>query len=377
MSDNLYIGMMTGTSLDGIDTVICEFKENGDDTSFVQHYFKTYPIPFQMKQKILHIIEENIRIEEVSQLNFALSRLYADAVESALNVSGIDKKSIKSIGVHGQTIWHKPSYDNFAGINTASTLQAGNISALAALTGIPVIGDFRAADIAVGGQGAPLVPIFDYTFLRSKVENRVMLNLGGIANITYIKKNASLNSIIAFDTGPGNMLIDIVVKKYYNFDYDDGGRIAESSFCNHELLDKLMMHDFIQAKPPKSCGRELYNSSFIDDLCGHVENPASLIATLTHFTALSIAENIRHFVPLTDRIIISGGGAKNSFLRKLIKNYINIVNLDESDAHGINIDAKESLCFAFLAYLYDKKMYGNIPSVTGAKRRKILGSKSY
>lgn len=368
---------MTGTSLDGVDTAICEFVHDG--TAFKQKvlFFKTYKYSDEIRVKIVNLISNDIQISEISQLNFALSKIYADCIEFALIESGIERKSIKAIGMHGQTIWHQPIKSDFCALEISSTLQLGNISALRQFIGLPVIGDFRSADIALDGQGAPLVPIFDYCFLRSISDNVIALNIGGIANITYLPKNCNRNQIIAFDTGPGNMLIDIAMKRFYGKDYDSNGHIARSGKTDHKMLEQLMNIAYINQAAPKSTGRELFNYEFFDKYIGDNSNHEDIINTLTHFTAKSIARNIDVLCKAVDSIYVSGGGAHNSYIIDLLKANIPNSKIMLTEQIGIGIDSKEAVCFAFLAYLYDLGMTGNIISATGASSEAILGCKSY
>jgi anhydro-N-acetylmuramic acid kinase len=364
---------MTGTSLDGIDVAIVDFNYNGNEFTFKELFFETYNYSDKIKSIILEIIGSTGQIYNISQLNFALSKIYAESVKSALTASGIDKSQITAIGMHGQTLWHQPYTKKFAEMFVSSTLQIGNISALNVLTEIPVIGDFRSADIAAGGQGAPLVPVFDYHFLRSQSENTICLNIGGIANITYLPKGCSKADVIGFDTGPGNMLIDIAAKKYFDKNYDSNGDIARSGKLDNEILDLLMNIDFINKPYPKSTGRETFNVMFVNNYFGDNTLPEDILNTLTHYTAKSIAANIINSGFEVDKVVVSGGGAKNSYLMELIQSYLPQAKVIDSMQLGVGIDSKEAVCFAFLALLNILGLNGNLPSVTGAKFETILG----
>ena len=376
MKSNLYIGLMTGTSLDGVDTAICKFDYDGNNFKVEELFFRTYPYSDKIKEMIGGIISDSKLLRDISQLNFALSKIYADAVNNALQESGISRESISAIGMHGQTIWHQPNPKPFSGMHISSTFQAGNISALNALTSIPVIGDFRSADVALGGQGAPLVPIFDYHFLKNQSKNVVALNIGGIANITYLPKACTIDDVIAFDTGPGNVLLDIAAKKYFGKNYDPDGSLARQGKTDIPKLNELMNLEYISKPAPKSTGREFFNILLFNKYFENYSNGFDAHNTLTHFTAKSIAENIRSLSTPVDEVIVAGGGARNSFLLELLGNYLPDVKVLTSEKIGIGIDSKEAVCFAFLAYLHDLKLQGNIPSATGAKKAVVLGVKS-
>ena len=372
-NDIIVIGIMTGTSLDGIDTAVCRFSFDGSRFGYQELFFKTYKYPEKLRLKISEILSDTVQLFDISQLNFALSKVYADAVNNALIELGTERNEVAAIGLHGQTIYHQPQVMNFCGMPIASTLQAGNISALNQLTGIPVIGDFRSADIALGGQGAPLVPVFDYEFLRSDSENIIALNIGGMANITLLPQNCKREQVIAFDTGPGNILIDIAARRYFNVEYDSGGGFARAGNPDYNLLDKMMEHPYIHKTFPKSTGRELFNIQFFKNYFEDYSNGGDAVSTLTHFTAKSIAVNIQNSGFDADRLVVSGGGGRNIFLMELISHYLPGIKVQTSESQGIGIDSKEAVCFAFLAYLNILRLPGNIPSATGAKSQTILG----
>lgn len=375
MAKEIYIGLMTGTSLDGIDTAICEINDADGNFIINELFFNTYSYPDKIRNIISEIISDTKLLNDISQLNFALSKLYANAVNSALETSGIEKSEITAIGMHGQTIWHQPKPKPFCGMAVASSFQIGNISALNQLTGIKVIGDFRAADVALGGQGAPLVPIFDYYFLRSKTQNNVALNIGGISNITYLPANGKKDDLIAFDTGPGNVLIDMAARKYFNINYDPEGSYARLGNTNYDILNDLMSLEYIIAPYPKSTGREIFNVMFFNKYFSNFENGYDALNTLSCYTALSITSNINR-ISNVDNLIISGGGAHNLFILDKIKENLPNLNVVKSDKLGFGIDSKEALCFAFLAYLNEHNLPGNIPSATGSTREAVLGIKT-
>lgn len=289
----------------------------------------------------------------------------------------LELKSINAIGIHGQTVWHDTSRATQHQIKVPCSLQLGSIGFLSALTNLPVVGDFRSKDIALMGQGAPLVPIFDYYFLRSKKEDIIALNIGGIANITYLPKGCKTNKVIAFDTGPGNTLIDIATKKLFKKPFDKGGEIASQGQLNSSLIDELMKIEYVHRKPPKSTGRELFSETLLNKILAKAKKERvdkyEVISSLSYYTAWSIVENIKHYANPVSKIIVSGGGALNNYLMNQLKLMLPETTIIASDEIGIPSSAKEALAFAFLAYLRLGNIKSNIPAATGAKKRTSLG----
>lgn len=372
--NDIICGIMTGTSLDGIDIAFCQFDFNHSLSVNILGC-STLPFPSGFADFVKELLAMP-NWKDISFLNFALAELYHKAVIDAAEEHNIHIENIKLIGTHGQTVWHEPSGTEKFGVKAAFTLQLGNASALAKKINIPVISDFRSGDIALGGQGAPLVPRFDYDYFRSENNNLICLNIGGMANITYLPKNAEINDIRAFDTGPGNVLADLAAKLYFNKDYDANGEIAASGNLISELLDNLGNDDFVNQKPPKSTGREYYNAEYLGkyNLCDYIK--ADVITTLTHFTAKSIADNINNFCGETDIVICSGGGVRNAFILQLLKMYLPDIKVQTSDDYGIPVDGKEAIAFAYLAFRTSQNLPSNIPTVTGAARETVLGSLS-
>lgn len=373
-----YIGAMTGTSLDAIDLALCKFLSYSDGYTFELIHYKEIEFPPKLKENILEIINLDINIKQISQLNFAISQFYAESINNFIQHFNISSKDIIAVGIHGQTVWHEPSPSYLGEFLVSSTLQLGNISAISQLIGIRTIGDFRSADIALGGMGAPLVPIFDFYMLKSNI-NKIAINIGGISNITYLPSNCKISDVIAFDTGPGNVWIDMSMKHFFNTSFDKNGQTAAKGKVNNSMLEYLMNNfDFIKNKPPKSTGRELFSQENFNQLLSIFSNieKYNFVSTLTEFTAQSIALNINLYAKDATELIISGGGAKNSFLLERINLLLGNCKVITSNEVGINSDAKEAICFAFLAYLFDNNIEGNIPSVTGAARSAVLGISS-
>ncbi|HPI36922.1 MAG TPA: anhydro-N-acetylmuramic acid kinase [Ignavibacteriaceae bacterium] len=374
-------GLMSGTSLDGVDVAILEIRNSGRKTKLKDIGFFTYPFPDGMKEMILSNAVTNAgNVTDICKLNFLISRVYADAIKELCRRIEFPLSKIDLIGSHGQTIHHLPKKDEQFEYSTASTLQIGDPSVLAKLTGITTVGDFRVADVALGGEGAPLVPYFDFIMYTSKKVNRALLNIGGISNITILKKNCKTKDVIAFDTGPGNMLIDYLVKKFYNKEYDKDGEIALSGKINEELLRMIFEKDeLIKKVPPKSSGREYFDMNFLEPLIEKFPDvpKEDLIATITDYTAYSVWVNYSSFIKSNCKIkelFLSGGGSKNKAIINSLQKYfgekVKIKNVEEL---GISADAKEAICFAVLANETIAGNSANITSVTGAAKETILG----
>jgi anhydro-N-acetylmuramic acid kinase len=353
---------MSGTSLDGIDVAVIDIA--GSKFSVLAH--KTTPYPDDIADRLLAVSNAQIHTSEISRLNFELAEMYAKAVRRC----GVPIESIELIGSHGQTIFHE----------RGSTLQIGDGSIIAERTGIPCVSDFRTRDIAAGGRGAPLVPYVDYLLFRDAKLGRVALNIGGIANITAIPPGASRDRVIAFDTGPGNMAIDALVKirSKGRMKFDRDGAIASRGKLDQNLLEILLGRPYFRKKPPKTAGREDYGREFISELLNTGVPVDNLVATATAFTAASIAYGINRFVDWKlDEVIASGGGVHNSQLMAYLQGFLPGVRLLTSAEFGIDVDAKEAIAFAVLAYETWHRRPSNLPSATGAKHPVILGKVSY
>ncbi len=375
------IGLMSGTSIDGVDVALVEIDGNWIETKINLIGFIEYKYPEGIKDLVLsNSVANTSDVSEISQLNFLLPKIYVKAIEHLLEKLDMDFSDVDLIGSHGQTIHHLPNPSRMFDMDVSSTLQIGNPSVLAKLTGVTTVADFRSADIALGGQGAPLVPYFDYLLFHSNDKNRALLNIGGISNFTILDKKGSQKDVLAFDTGPGNMLIDLLMKKLYDLEYDEGGTKAASGSFNEDLFNALVMKDnFIEAQPPKSTGREYYGESFIEELLNEFKDlpGEDWLNTVTNFTAYAVFRNYEKFVkPETeiDELFISGGGAKNNFLYQCLSDYFGKnVDVKVIDEIGVSSDAKEAICFAVLANETISGNASNIPRTTGAERPTILG----
>ncbi len=375
------IGIMSGTSLDGVDVALVEIEGNSTFTKIALVGFKEYPFPKGLKNTLLkNSVKETSNIEDISQLNFLLPNIYFDAIKTLCDEIAFPIANIDLIGTHGQTIHHLPKKQNYFDYNIASTFQIGDPAVLAKLSGIITVGDFRTGDIALGGEGAPLIPYFDYLLFHSHQINRALLNIGGISNFTILNKEKGLKDVLAFDTGPGNMLIDLLTKKLFDSEFDKDGEIARSGKLNKDLFDALVKQDnFIERIPPKSTGRENYGDNFLIEISKEFDSvpPKDWLHTITKFTSYGIFRNYDKFVKeetKIDELIVSGGGAKNKFLYEcLSKDFGDNITIKVIDEIGISSDAKEAICFAVFANETISGNPTNIPRTTGASRATILG----
>jgi anhydro-N-acetylmuramic acid kinase len=346
-------GLISGTSVDGIDVAVVDIGEAIQVVATA-----TVPYPPEVRAAILSVSNAATHTATIARLNFLLGELFAEALERA----GVPLDTIELIGSHGQTIFHEGEPVEFLGRRVASTMQIGEAAVIAERTGIKTIADFRPGDIAAGGKGAPLVPILDYRLFRHPELARIALNIGGIANITVIPANAAPNAVVAFDTGPGNMLMDALAPPF-----DRDGERARAGEVNAALLERLLADPYYQRAPPKSCGREQYGAEFVD-------RTKIDIATATELTARTIALAIGRY-PETREVIVSGGGAHNGYLMERIRALVR-ARVTTSAEFGIGVDAKEAILFAVLAYETAHRRPGNLPSATGARKPMILGKVS-
>jgi anhydro-N-acetylmuramic acid kinase len=371
------IGLLSGTSIDGIDTVILQIQNSGPDTKIRIIDFCTYKIPVNVKDAVL--VNSDVKtsnVADICRLNVILGKLFANAALSICKKNKIF--SVDFIGSHGQTVHHIPVPDNYLGFKMKSTLQIGDPAVIANLTGITTVGDFRIADCAVGGDGAPLVPILDYILFRSSSLNRGLLNIGGIANITVIPKNCTKNDVIAFDTGPGNMLIDGLTQRLYGKKIDRNALIAKSGTRDKSLFEFLLKDKVYRRKPPKSTGREQYGKDFQQSVLEHAVNipTENIIRTVTDFTAYTIAYNYKTFIEKKaklDELLVSGGGSRNPLLLNLLKKYMPGVKIAPLNSYGLTVDSKEAVLFAVLANECLSGNPANLRSVTSSKKDVILG----
>jgi len=383
----LVLGLMSGTSADGIDVALARISGSPPNLKAKLLGHISLRFPPAIRKEIFHVAEQqSITAGELSQLNFRLGELFAAAALTACRRFRVSPRRISLIGTHGQTLFHQGRPLSFFGQLTASTLQIGEPSVIAARTGITTVGDFRPADIALGGQGAPLVPYADYLLYRHSKLGRVSLNLGGIANITVLPANAKPSQVLAFDTGPANILIDALVGHFTRGRqrYDQNAAHAAKGRSLPALLDELLRDPYLKLAPPKSTGREYYGHGYVQKLLAlgsrHRAKPADLIRAATIFAALSVVDALNRFVlPKTKihQLIVSGGGAHNPLILAQLAAALPGIDVFPSSGLGIPVDAKESFAFALLAYEAFHQRPANIPSATGAHGPAILGKISY
>ncbi|CAI8029886.1 Anhydro-N-acetylmuramic acid kinase [Geodia barretti] len=374
---------MSGTSVDGIDAAVVEITGHGLETTVNLIAFETFPFPPDVPQRILALCHpDTSRVDEICEMNFYIGYLFAEAVKHILQKNGIPTSDIDLIGSHGQTIHHYPFLIIPCGETTGATLQIGEPAVIAHETGIPTIADFRVADMAAGGQGAPLVAYPDYLLFHDSVKTMGLLNIGGIANITVLPANGSFDSVSAADTGPGNMCIDAVVSEITDGRerYDQAGQRAAQGTPHQPLIDEWLNHPFFQLTPPKTTGREMFGHTLAMECLAacrkHSLSDNDSIATLTELTVQTIALYISQFVPEKnpiDTLYVSGGGVHNQTVMQRLNEALVGTAVEPVDNSGISADAKEAIAFAILANESLHGQAGNLPSATGASMRKILG----
>jgi anhydro-N-acetylmuramic acid kinase len=403
-SSMIVAGVMSGTSADGINVAIVRIAAGNALRSRTRSKKDTgrtgrenprgnikilghaeFPYPSKVRAAVLATMNaQRASVADLSRLNFLLGELYADALSATQRRFRI---KAELVGCHGQTLYHQGEPQAFLGRTLATTWQTGEASIIAARLGIPVVSDFRPADMAAGGKGAPLVPFLDYLWFRDPKIGRIVQNIGGIANLTAIPAGASANDVFAFDTGPGNMVMDAVTDKLFGKRLDRGGRIAASGEVIEAVVAQILQGAFFRSEPPKTAGREEFGREFVREflrLCGRAIKQ-DVVATATALTARSIADAIERFVTDGARkgsfreIIVSGGGAKNRTLTKMLSEVLapNGLRVRFSDEFGLPAEAKEATAFAVMAYETWHRRPSNVPSATGAKRPVILGKISY
>jgi len=417
-------GLMSGTSADGVDVAIVDIR--GREVKLLA--FDTYPYSASMRRSILALCRpETARVDDICHFNHVLGEVFAEAVIELCEQSGIPLKSLDLIGSHGQTIWHYPHGPRYNGRVIRSTLQIGEPSRIAQRTGIMTVADFRPRDMAAGGEGAPLVPYADYVLFSDRKLCRAVQNIGGIANVTFLPACSDVVSrhrvagilparaeglrpsirrrdafdirrrdardtkicpdghttnqnILAFDTGPGNMVIDGMIRIITDGkrQYDRNGSMAAKGRVHQGLLEEMLRHPFLRRRPPKSTGREQFGQQYCDWLHGEARrrrlSAEDMVATATAFTASAIATAYRRFLPvMPDEMILCGGGAHNATLVRMLQERLAEVRIRSTDEFGISVDAKEAVSFAILAYATIQGIASNVPSVTGADEPVVLG----
>lgn len=362
------IGLMSGTSLDGVDAALVKIENE----KFTLEKYVMLPYESSFKERIFSSInDDKVKLSVISSLNFELGYKFKEAIDLLLENTNLKYSDISYVASHGQTIWHDPH--SFC----PNTLQIGEASVITALTNITCISNFRVMDVSLGGEGAPLVPFAEYVLFKDYPKNVIFQNIGGISNLTYLKVNGTIDDILAFDEGPGNMMIDYFVNKYYNLPYDEGGKIALKGKLIKEIFDDLIKDEFIYAPFPKSTGRERYNANLFEEKAKELNfdkyKKEDIITTISELTVFAIVYNYKTYIKDFDEVIVSGGGSHNEYIMQRLNESLD-GKVKKADDISINSDAKEALCFAILGYMTLNNKTSNVKKVTGAREYAILGN---
>jgi anhydro-N-acetylmuramic acid kinase len=378
-------GIMSGTSADGIDVAVVRIAPGKARPKLTLLAHEGYAFPASLRRAVLAAMNAaSTSTAELARLNWRLGLAYAEAVSETVKRHSV---KLDLIGCHGQTLYHQPRAASYAGRRFACTWQAGEAAAIAAALGVPVVSNFRPADMLAGGQGAPLVPLLDYVLFADPVRGRVLQNIGGIANLTAIPAGAAADQVIAFDTGPGNMVIDALAQELYAKPFDRNGAFAAEGTVIAPVLSAALRNPYFQIKPPRTAGREQfgreYAAKFLADCRRHTNKPQDALATATALTAETIARSYKCFVWPKMKggvdTIVSGGGARNHTLMAMLAQRLEPMGceLAASEEFGLPVEAKEAAAFALLAWQTWHHLPGNIPAATGAARPAILGQVTY
>lgn len=371
------VGLMSGTSLDGVDALLCEITGSQKETKVNVLGFQTIPYSDFIRNEIKTVCSEQLSsVDLICSLNFKLGKLFSEAVRVVCDQVGFDSHSLDFIASHGQTIYHIPHNTSKL---SASTLQIGEPAIIAYDHHTQVISNFRVMDMAAGGEGAPLVPYSEYILYGSEKKSIALQNIGGISNVTFLEKNGSLNDVFAFDNGVGNMMIDESCQILFNKTFDDDGKIAANGNILFNLLAECMQHPYLAKLPPKSTGREEFGSQYTHDLLERYrsELPEDIVATFTYFTAKCIAKSYEDFIMKKyeiDQVLLGGGGAHNATLIKHLKELLPSIEILTQDEIGYSSDAKEALAFVIMGNETLHGNFSNAKNATGAKRSVILGN---
>jgi anhydro-N-acetylmuramic acid kinase len=372
MDKVLAIGLISGTSVDGIDAALVEICDRHNHLAVNLIAGHTYPYPADLMTEILAVCAGEPRsLQQICELDDRIAESFAQA---AIAVMEKGDRQPDFIGSHGQTVFHRPPLAKQMG----HTIQLGRGAVIAELTGIKTISDFRIADMESGGHGAPLVPIVDALLLSHPTRYRVCQNIGGISNLTYLPPNSidDQAQVFGFDNATGNVLMDMATQKLFGEPFDRDGAIARQGKPNLDLINQWLEQEFFVTTPPKSTGRELFSPDYLVARLAECQdlNNYDILATLTEFTAMAIAKSYRDFLPVfPDEVLIGGGGGRNGYLMERLRDLLKPAIVERTDAFGLSSDSKEAIAFAVLGYLRLKERTGNLPSVTGAKRSVLLG----
>jgi len=370
----IVVGLMSGTSVDSIDAAVCQIEGAPPHLQVELLSFTKVHFDPELRSRIFRAFSPQTgTVELICALNFEIGEAFARAALRAMDEAHLTPDKVRLIGSHGQTIYHLPRG------SVPSTLQIGEAAVIAERTGITTVADFRVADVAAGGQGAPLVSYVDYLLFRHEAKARAVQNIGGIANVTLLPARCSSADVLAFDTGPGNVLIDDAARRATDgqWDYDHDGQLARRGGVHEALLAEWMSHPYLMRPPPKTTGREEFGTQFGDQVWRQAKARGladeDIVATLTAFTACSIADAHRRFLPPVEEVILGGGGGYNPTLRRMIERELAPAQVLLHEDLGFSSDSKEALAFAVLAYETWHGRPGNLPSATGASHRAVLG----
>jgi len=376
-AEAIVIGLMSGTSTDGIDAAAVRLTEHAGEPTIELLGFLTAPYPGNIREGLLALASGSGAPSDLARMNFVLGEMLAEAAQAAIEQAGLQADDVSLVGSHGHTVSHVPRAAD--GLEPTATMQIGEAAVIAERLGITVVSDFRVRDVAAGGQGAPLVPGFDFTFLSSPDISRAALNIGGIANATILRAGCSLDDVVAFDTGPGNMPIDAAVRLMApgHGPFDRDGRLAAAGVIQDELLKWILAHPYFARTPPKSCGREEFGEPFVTAALAQMAciAPEDFIATITEACGRAAGEAIARYQSDSGEpweIIVSGGGAHNATLLATIERHAEMP-VRASDELGIPVEAKEAMAFAYLAWETVRGHPSNVPTATGASGPRVLG----
>lgn len=380
----LVIGLISGTSMDGIDAALVQITEVEHALGVQTLAFRTVPYPPDVLAELMRAVRQENTVAEICHMNFVLGELFAEAALQLMSERAVKPEDLLCVASHGQTVWHQPEPIAWQGRHIRSTMQIGEPAVIAERTGVTTVADFRVADVAAGGQGAPLVPYVDYLLFRHPAEGRILLNIGGIANMTAIPADATPDAVIAFDTGPGNALINaaMCIASGGKYSYDPEGAYAQRHPVREEWLLELLQHPYFAQSPPKSTGRETFGEPMVRKLLSRykLSNAEHLVPTLTELTVRTIADAVRRYVLIkmsVARVIVSGGGVHNRTMMQRLAHLLPELQLENSERYGIHPDAKEAVAFAVLGYLTVRQRPNNLPSATGASHPVIMGKVCY
>ena len=380
----LVIGLMSGTSADGVDAALCRIHGSGLDTRVEQLAFLCLPFEEDVRRRILALAGGDAGgTHELLMMSVLLGRLYAQACLAVCRAAGVEPGAVDLVGSHGQTVWHAPAPEDYLGHRLTGTLQIGEPSYISEALGCPVVSDFRVRDMAAGGLGAPLVPYTEFLLYRDAEATVGLQNIGGIGNLTVLPRGGGLADTFAFDTGPGNMVMDALVSRMTGgrLRYDEGGRLAAQGRVSDALLAFLLDDPYLRRKPPKTTGREMYGAAYVDRLAAEAArlslSDADTLATATRFTAECVRHAIEHDCPARpEKLIVGGGGSLNPTLMAMLRDCLPQVRVMRNEDLGLDSSAKEAVAFAILANEYLFGQCGNVPRVTGARHPVVLGKLS-